>query len=245
MTHQDQHDVDQHDQAIKEVLHALRTTEPPQGYETRIHNALLQAQQEPQRTFLQHRHSQRAFSLQNRHPERSAAKPKDLLASLLPWMSWATACAVLLIAGVAVRTHLHHEEPHTTPSIAHTTAPAPTQVIVATKAPTVTVKPPSRRNMTTQQQAEPTRPRRIEVALQTHEYIPEPPMPLTEQERLVIRMMRRNTAQQLADYTPDARARQLHEDAQAYNDYFAKKPLEGQPLYVQPIYHQQISGGTE
>jgi hypothetical protein len=238
MMYQDQHDVAQHDQAIEDVLHALQTTEPPQGYEARIHNALLQANQQP-------KHVRFNASFQNRHPERSEAKPKDLLASLLPRMSWATACAVLLIAGIAVRTHLHHEEPRTTPSIAHTTAPVPTQVIVATKAPTVTVKPPSRRNTTTQQQAEPTQPRRVEVTLQTHEYIPEPPMPLTEQERLVIRMMRRNTAQQLAEYTPDARARQLHEDAKAYNDYFAEKPLEGQPLYVQPIYHQQISGGTE
>jgi len=98
-------------------------------------------------------------------------------------------------------------------------------------------------------QAEPAGVRRIEVALETHDYIPPPPLPITEEERLVIRMARSNDAQQLAEYTPDARARRLHEDAQEYREHFAAKPLEGQPIYVQPMYHQQIpqqnSGGTQ
>lgn len=230
---------DQHDQAIEDVLHALRTTEPPQGYETRIHNALLQAAAEPQRSFLQNRQPQSTFFLTNRHPERSAAKSKDLLASLLPRTSWATACAALLILGFVVRTHLHREAMRTTPGIVHTNTPQP-QPIIAAKASTPPIQHQMKHATPPHEQRTEPQPQRVEVTLQTHEYIPEPPMPLTEQERLVIRMMRRNTAQQLADYTPDARARQLHEDAQAYNEYFAKTPLDGQP-----IYHQKIFGGTE
>jgi hypothetical protein len=79
----------------------------------------------------------------------------------------------------------------------------------------------------------------------THEYIPEPPLPLTEQERLVIRMMHHDNSPQLAEYTPDARARHLHEDAEEYRKYFAAQPLDGQPLYVQPIYHQKIFGDSQ
>ncbi|MEK6398328.1 MAG: hypothetical protein V4734_09600, partial [Terriglobus sp.] len=105
MTHQDQHDVAQHDQAIEDVLHALHNPAPPQGYEARIHNALLQASAESRSNVSRiHRASLATARLINRHPERSAAKSKDLLVSLLPWMSWATACAALLIAGIAVRT---------------------------------------------------------------------------------------------------------------------------------------------
>lgn len=234
MTHQDQHDVDPHDQAIEDVLHALRTTNPPQGYESRIHNALLQAQ---------HRNAAR----EDRHPQRDAAKPKDLLASLLPWMSWATACAAVLILGIAVRSRLHLHPATTqqsnTQRMTRSNELSTQQAPVSTTETTLRVptkRTPQPRFERANLHDETPRTQRIEVALQTHEYIPEPPLPLTQQERLVLRMARRNDAQQLAEYTPDARARHLHEDAQAYNDYFAAKPLDGQP-----IYHQKISGETQ
>jgi hypothetical protein len=224
---------DQHEQAIEDVLHALRNPEPPQGYETRIHNALLQASQTSHRTIF-------SAPATNRHPEQSAAKPKDLLSSLLPQMSWATACAAIFIAGLLVHSYSHHEKPHNTPAIAHENTASAQPIIIATKTSAPTIKQPNKHTTPTRIHTTDTQPSRVEVAVQTHEYIPEPPLPLTEQERLVLRMMRRNTAQQLADYTPDARTRHLHEDAQAYNDYFADKPLDGQP-----IYHQQLSGGTQ
>lgn len=236
MTHQDQHDQGQHEQAIEDVLHALQTTEPPQGYEARIHNALLQAQQA----------SMRSTTFNVRHPERSAAKSKNLLASLLPTMSWAAACASLLVIGIAVHSYVHHDASGKNSAIAmkEITSPAGRQqhskLMLVLEADTATTKPRTRHILREQQLKADTQPRRIEVELQIHENIPEPPLPLTEQERLVLRMARTNTAQQLAEYTPDARARQLREDAQAYKDYFAEKPLDGQP-----IYHQQISGGNQ
>lgn len=218
------------DESIDTVLNALGSSDPPQGYEARIHNALLQAQQKPHRSFPQ-----------SRHPERSAAKPKDLLASLLPSMSWAAACAALLILGIGVRSYMHRDIPSNTPTLAHTSKASPQpSVAVANRTDTPAIEVQPSRATSTQKGNASIQSARIEVALQTHEYIPEPQMPLTAEERLVIRMMRRNTAQQLAEYTPDARARSLHEDAQAYNEYFAEKPLDGQP-----IYHQQISGGTQ
>ncbi|HEY9136634.1 MAG TPA: hypothetical protein VIM67_00060 [Terriglobus sp.] len=221
---------DQHDQAIEDVLHALRTTEPSQGYEVRIHNALLQASQASHR-----RHFDATAT--NRNAAQSKAKSKGLLTSLLPRISWAVACAVLLILGIVARTHRHHEAIRTT---AHANIPSPQPVIVAKSATPPSTKHQAKHATMPYEQREESQPSRVEVAIQTHEYIPEPPLPLTEQERLVLRMMRRNTAQQLAEYTPDAHARRLHEDAQAYNDYFAKKPLDGQP-----IYHQKIFGGAQ
>lgn len=232
---------DQHDQAIEDVLHALRTTEPPQGYEARIHNALLQAQQES--------HHVHFNTLTSHTSHRNAAKAKELLAYLLPYMSWATACAVALIVGTAVRSHLQSTSTQQNSSVQvtqrngistlpHAVPKAKTEVAAPTK------HAPSPHAKKAQNSEESTPPQRIEVAIQTHEYIPEPSLPLTNQERLVIRMMRHNTAQQLSEYTPDARARQLHEDAQAYHDYFAPTSLDGQPIYVQPIEHPQISGAN-
>lgn len=75
-----------------------------------------------------------------------------------------------------------------------------------------------------------------------HVNMPPPPLPLTQEERLVIRMMRHNDLPQLAVLSADARARSLHEDAEAYRAFFAPRP----PLEGQPIYHQHIiSGGSQ
>lgn len=228
---------DQHDQAIEDVLHALRITEPPQGYEARIHNALLQAQQESHRVHFN--------ALTSYESGRNLAK----LGSLLPYMSWATACVVVLALGIAARSHLQSASTPKSSSLAApqrnviSTVPDTAPIaMTAVTAPTKQAATPRSKSVQTREEG--TQPQRIEVAIETHEYIPEPPMPLTQQERLVIRMMRHNTAQQLSEYTPDARARQLHEDAQAYHDYFAATFLDGQPIYVQPIEHPQISGAN-
>ncbi|WP_047490266.1 hypothetical protein [Terriglobus sp. TAA 43] len=219
MTHQNQHDP-----AIEDVLHALRTTEPSQGYEARIYNALASAQS-----------------------ERSVAKGP--LASLLPRLSWAAACAVVVVLGIAVRSHLQSTsmQQSSPRNIAQSNELSPQPDAVTTAMTPVTApkkQPLPPRTKNAQNLEEIAQPRRIEVAIQTHEYIPEPPLPLTRQERLVIRMMRHNTAQQLSEYTPDARARQLHDDAQAYHDYFAATSLDGQPIYVQSMEHPQISGAN-
>jgi len=215
---------DQHDQAIEDVLNALRTTEPSQGYEARMYNALT-----------------------NPQSERSVAK--GLLTSLLPRLSWAAACAVVLALGVAVRSHLQSTSMQQSgprkiaqPTVLSTQTDAVTIAMTPLPAPTKQARPPRSKNV--QNREEMAQPQRLEAAIQTHEYIPEPPLPLTQQERLVIRMMRHNSAQQLSEYTPDARARQLHEDAQAYHDYFAATSLDGQPIYVQPMEHPQISGAN-
>lgn len=230
---------DQHDQVIEDVLHALRTTEPPQGYEARIHNALLEAAVE----------TQRSITFNSRHPERNVAKSKSLLASLLPYMSWAVACVVVLALGIAARSHLQSTSTQQSSTrevsqrnVILTVPDAP--LTPMTPVPALTKQAPLPVSRSTQNHEEIAQSQRIEVAIETHEYIPEPPMPLTSQERLVIRMMRHNTTQQLSEYTPDARARQLHEDAQAYHDYFAATSLDGQPIYVQPIEHPQISGAN-
>lgn len=236
MTH-----LDQHDQTIEDVLHALRTTEPPQGYEARIHNALLQAQQELHRIHFN--------ALTSRQSGRSQARAKDLFGFLLPYMSWAAACAVVLAFSIAVRSHLQSTSTQQSSTrkvaqrnIESTLSDAVPTVPTSASAPMKHARTPRSKDIQNREEIE--QPQRIEVAIQTHEYIPEPPMPLTQQERLVIRMTRHNTAQQLSEYTPDARARQLHEDAQAYHDYFAAKSLDGQPIYVQPMEHPQISGAN-
>ena len=157
--------------------------------------------------------------------------------------------AVVLALGIAVRSHLQSTSMQQSGprKIAQSNelSPQPDAVTMAmtpVPAPTKQARPPRSKNV--QNREEMAQPQRLEVAIQTHEYIPEPPLPLTQQERLVIRMMRHNTAQQLSEYTPDARARQLHEDAQAYHDYFAATSLDGQPIYVQPMEHPQISGAN-
>ena len=156
---------------------------------------------------------------------------------------------MVLALGIAVRSHLQSTSTRQSSTRKVSQRNVISRVPDASPAPMTPVPALKKQALlpvskSTQNREEVAQPQRIEVAIQTHEYIPEPPMPLTQQERLVIRMMRRNTAQQLAEYTPDARARQLHEDAQAYHDYFAATSLDGQPIYVQSIEHPQISGAN-
>lgn len=74
-----------------------------------------------------------------------------------------------------------------------------------------------------------------------HENIPSPPLPLTAEERLVLRLMRNDQSNHLAQYTADARERRLQEDDQVYRSFFAPPPsLDGQPYY-----DQHIPGGSE
>jgi hypothetical protein len=232
------------DESIEVVLNALRTSDPPQGYEGRIQQALLQAQQEQHHAFFN-------SSLVDRHPERSAAKPKDLLFFLFTKMRGApvlaATCAAIAIVAISMRVprSIHPAQAPGTRTIAHEEALSlqPLSTVHASK----TSESHSARHTSkpAEQSSVPSQPAHEETAVLTHEYIPEPPLPLTEQERLVIRMMHRDNSPQLAEYTPDARAQQLHEDAEEYRKYFASQPLDGQPLYVQPIYHQKISGGSQ
>ncbi len=71
--------------------------------------------------------------------------------------------------------------------------------------------------------------------------IPEPPMPLTEQERLLLNLRHRDDPMQLAQLTATAReARYRHEEEQV-REFFAPPP----PLIGQPYYDQTSPGGTE
>ncbi len=169
---------------------------------------------------------------------RAANKPQRSMG----WLPFAVVTAVVLLIGVSAGVVLVHHPVAAISTTALVTQQPKTKAdvrevaSVSTGVAQRTAHQPARcKRVVALPHAE------VESAVLTHESIPEPPLPLTHQERFLLQIVRHDKSPQLAEYTPDARLRRLHRDAEAYDAFFAPpRPLEGQPLYI-----QHISGGTQ
>ena len=77
---------------------------------------------------------------------------------------------------------------------------------------------------------------------QTEQGFPAPPLPLTEQERLLVRLIHRYDPLQLAQLTPAAREADLQRDRQQVREFFKPPPMLAANFTLEPY---PTSGGTQ
>ena len=170
------------------------------------------------------------------HALQQAALPTRTLR--LPFVMMASAASLLCAMAVGLGLHTLHDERAVTAA-----KPQPSALMPAhpTESEVAVVKRLTPMHTAPRVRAE--RPLRVDFeTVRPHENIPPPPLPLTQEEKLAIRIMRHNDLPQLATLSTDARTISLHADAESYREFFAPRPaLNGQPNYEQHI----ISGGSQ
>ena len=207
--------IEDSDKIVERLLAGLRAAQPPHGMERRIVIALEQLEASPRQTRLWPRWSEHAFS-------------RRLLL-----------CGVALSAAIAVFLALTTIRRHGIPpaSIATRTSPLPTPP-VADAAPASERKPPPTTDSsinkpgTINKQRPMDRPRTKAAA---HEVVrnvtplhitpetgfPAPPMPLTAQEKLLLKLAHRGDPEQLAMLTHLV-AVQIEEEKRDVTDFFGQ-----------------------
>ena len=76
----------------------------------------------------------------------------------------------------------------------------------------------------------------------TEQGFPAPPLPLTEQERLLIRLVHRDDPVQLAQLTPAARESELQRDHEQVREFFKAPPIPAANFKLEPY---PVTGGSE
>ena len=192
---------------IDRVLQALRDVETPANLESRVMNAVVQ------RAAVERESSWFCF-----------------LAGSPVWLRTATALAALCVAGflmvIAARTPQPQrmactERPRgastpTIPSLA-------SQASAGFPAPHSTSFSARTANRTRRHTPRPTLPRRVVDLAAAEANAPSlaaPPLPLTRQERLLLRFARRSRTEEYALLTPEFRARQYAAERAAFRAYF-------------------------
>ncbi len=125
----------------------------------------------------------------------------------LPAMALLLACAVILVAAIMVR-----QTRHAPADLGHSTS--------------ADVRPATRPELVTQKAA--TGPQRTTsrvVLRRPHEVpasasFPAPPLPLTEQERMLLRLAHRGDAENMAMLNPDLRAAQTAKATEQFQQFF-------------------------
>jgi hypothetical protein len=180
------------DQAIERLMAGLRDAEPSPGMERRILKAL------------------------EAHEVRSSAPLRRLLP--LPMLRPAVAAPLLcagafaaLIIAIRVNQPLHRAADPPSPSTQTLSAPMTKQDTIAKKAPIEPhrIAPVSARD-----------PRGRGVPKTRAASYPAPPLPLTEQEKLLLRVARRNDADNKALLNPDLQATQFAEATEQFQKFF-------------------------
>jgi hypothetical protein len=187
-----------HDDSIDRVLNALRDATPPSGMDRRILNVL------------------EARSADN------ALSYRDKSRFVLPrWTTVATAAA-LFVAAIFVFATRHHKQPDTL-SIASPvhqsipTAPAPSAVAAQPIQVHHDSMPVHAKPIRTQIEI-PSQPAQdVNDAQLSH---PAPPIPPTEQERLLLRYARRGNTNDLAQITNEKREARDEKDAADFQAFF-------------------------
>lgn len=77
---------------------------------------------------------------------------------------------------------------------------------------------------------------------QADQSFPAPPLPLTEQERLLVRLVHRDDPVQLAQLTPAAREADLQRDREQVREFFKPPPMLAANFTLEPY---PITGGTQ
>jgi len=216
------------DQSIDRVLQALRDAAPPAGMERRILNTL---EAETQRTTL--RQSQRSYA----SPLRRLFAPRQSFGSVIPsgakrsrgipvfrdaratkLLRWTpiAALAALTVAALLTLTPRRHT-PATPANSTHQTfpqapAPQPPTTVNTTATSHHTIAPPR-----------PTQPHYIEIS-QPEETAPlshpAPPIPLTAQERLLLRYARHGRTDDLAQISNERKAAREEQEAAEFQAFF-------------------------
>jgi hypothetical protein len=187
------------DGTIEKLLAGLRDAEPPTGIERRILNAL----------------------------EGMEAREAPTLASLWrrpvwPWWlrpAWAMplACAVMLIVAVTGHQHRH------APLVVRSPSPG-SDVHEAAVAQRPTIMP---RRMDARVPVRRPRTHAVPAVGETQEAsFPAPPLPLTEQERLLLRLAHRGDAENMALLNPDVQAQQIAKATEQFQQFFAINAAE-------------------
>ena len=219
------------EERIDTVLAALRDVKAAPGIEQRIHTALLRAADAPAPVKL------RWASL--RTPQLAGATA-------------AVAGAALLLSLYAHR-RLPGKPAHRQNAFASSASPeqisngAPnalaaqlSPVITHTTFKAIGLAAPKRRQ---------TNPTVVPIAASgeseqaaTEQGFPAPPLPLTEQERLLVRLVHRDDPVQLAQLTPAARERELQRDREQVREFFKAPPMLAANFKLEPY---PTPGGTQ
>jgi len=190
------------DKAIDKLLAGLRDAEPSARFEQRI--------------------------LERMEAGQSVAADSAWSRLLLPWRlrpAIASACvalAALLVASlfVATSTHQHRRAPIELrdQSLIGATPRATAPAATAQKVPTVNRQAASRVSL--------RRPRAYNGEQTETASLPAPPLPLTEQERLLLRLAHRHDPQNMAILNRDEQATQSVKATEQFQQFFGIKPEE-------------------
>jgi hypothetical protein len=180
------------DGTIERLLAGLRDAEPPGGMERRILEAL------------------------DGMEARGVVAPASLWRRpLRPAIAMVLACSVILMAGIAIHQHRHApgdlRNGLTRADVRQMTRPAEA---VVQKPPTAPRRAASRNPVKHPHDAPATE------ETQTASF-PAPPLPLTEQERLLLRLAHRGDADNMAILNPDVRAAQTAKATEQFQQFFA------------------------
>jgi hypothetical protein len=217
---------------IEAVFAALRDAKPAPGMEQRINAALLRADESasisrPRWTWL-------------RVPQFAGVAAVVAAAVLLSihanrrHASIAAQNRVAYSAGLPMQRNQHS---------ASQESPAPSPHIVTGAANTATLprasRPPSlRRKKTTQKASEQSQTQQASA----EQGFPAPPLPLTEQERLLVRLVHRDDPVQLAQLAPAAREADLQRDREQVREFFKPPPMLAANFKLEPY---PTTGGSE
>jgi len=184
--------------AVDRVLDALRHAAPPAGMERRILNTL----------------------------EIEARRPSLSVRSRKTWMTTVAYCAGLFVAAlISTFTIQRHSAPVvSTLPVAQAPPSNISRSSVATTPTMVAAAPTLHPHSATVQRS--VQPRRVEMAQSEDMLVshPAPPIPLTEQERLLLRYGRGGNAGDLAQISNDRKAAKEEQDAAEFQAFFA--PIE-------------------
>jgi hypothetical protein len=150
------------------------------------------------------------------HP--AAASASHWHRRTLPWL-WAMAMLLACVLAFTLKVHHHRDTP--TYIRSHAT-------IIATRHPAVTQKAPARTHRKTS--PVPLRPPQTGDVSTVQEAqtagFPAPPLPLTDQEKLLLRLAHRNDPQDMTLLNRDAQAAQSAKATEQFQQFFAINPTE-------------------
>jgi hypothetical protein len=200
------HSPNQNDAQIDRVLNALRDAIPPTGMDRRILNVL---EAETHRSNL-------SGSVIPSGAKRSRGTPAfsdARTATLFRWTTTAVIAALIIAAAITLTSHRHITQP--------TTAIAPTPSQPITTATTTTHNTLQRTSTLAHRkptQSQPTEtPQPAEDAQLSH---PAPPIPITDQERILLRYTSRGRTEDLAQISNTRTAAKDQQEAADFEAFF-------------------------
>lgn len=190
------------DHNIDRVLDALRNATPPAGMERRILNTL---------------------EIEARRPALSMRSRRKV------WMTTAACCGAAVVVAVLIGafTLRRHNAPIVSTMPMPPAEPSDTSQSAVAPAPKMTEAAPTlhSRSAAVHRSVE---PRRIEVAPSEETLVshPAPPIPLTEQERILLSYTRHGNTGDLAQISNDRKAAKEDQEKQEFQAFFEPPPIK-------------------